>query len=78
MKFNEKLKELRLSKGYSQYYMSNLLGINARSYQNYEYGNREPNLSTLMRLAAIFEVSLDELLCFDDFLNSPEEFFDEY
>ncbi len=70
MKFNEKLKELRIARGLSQHFVAEQLHINDRSYQNYEYGKREPNIETLILLSAIFRVSLDELLCRADFLKS--------
>lgn len=78
MQFHEKLKELRISNGFSQHYVAEQLHINDRSYQNYEYGKREPNIETLIILSAIFRVSLDELLCRDDFLKSLGVFVDEY
>lgn len=77
MKFHEKLKELRVSNGLSQHFIAEHLQINDRSYQNYEYGEREPNIETLIRLSAILDVSLDELLCRDDFLQSREVYADE-
>ena len=33
-----------------------------RTYQRYEYGEREPNASTLLALADYFDVSVDYLL----------------
>ncbi len=78
MLFNEKLKELRVSKGLSQHFMAEQLNINDRSYQNYEYGKREPNIETLIRLSSILDVSLDDLLCRDDFLQSHEVPSDEF
>lgn len=78
MKFHEKLKELRISNGLSQHYMAEHLKINDRSYQNYEYGKREPNIETLILISAILHVSLDELLCREDYLQSREVSVDEY
>ena len=70
MQFCEKLKDLRVSKGLTQHYMAKQLQITDRSYQNYEYGKREPDIKSLILLSAILNVSLDELLCRDDCLNS--------
>ena len=53
MQFHEKLKELRVSNGFSQHFIAEHLQINDRSYQNYEYGKREPNIETLIRVSAI-------------------------
>ena len=60
--FNERLKEIRKSTKKTQKEVSMYLGIAERAYQNYEYGNREPNLDTLKKLADYFNVSTDYLL----------------
>ncbi len=70
MQFNKKLKELRISKGLTQHFMAEQLQINDRSYQNYEYGKREPDIESLITLSIILDVSLDDLLCRDDYLKS--------
>ncbi len=62
MDFSDKLKQLRLLLGCTQSQMADLLGITARGYRNYELGAREPELSTLIKLADYFEVSLDDLV----------------
>lgn len=72
MSFHEKLKNLRISSGLTQHYMAEQLRITDRSYQNYEYGKREPNIETLIQISFILNVSLDELLCRNDYLKSHE------
>ncbi len=62
MKFNECLKHQRELCGYTQKQVSELLGIAPRSYQRYELGEREPNIETLIRIADLFEISLDDLV----------------
>lgn len=57
-----KLKELRKKIGKKQEQVAEKLNLNARTYQNYELGRREPDLKTLVQLADFFNVSLDELL----------------
>ena len=37
------------------------IGIPLRTYQRYEYGEREPQISTLFKLADFYGVSLDYL-----------------
>ena len=59
--FNERLKELRTSKGLSQKQLSIEIKISDRGIQRYEYGEREPSMSTLIDLADYFDVSLDYL-----------------
>ena len=46
------------------------LGISMRAYQHYEAGTREPNIETLIQLSSILNVSLDDLLCREDVLQS--------
>lgn len=62
MKFNECLKHQRELYGCTQKQMAELIGITARSYQRYESGDREPNISTLIQIADFFKISLDDLV----------------
>lgn len=57
-----KLKELRKTKGVSQEQVASALGITFRAYQNYEYGQREPNIEMLNKMADYFGTSIDYLL----------------
>lgn len=66
--FSKRLNELRKAKGFSAKYMADALGIELRSYRNYESGDREPSLKTLVIIADILDVSTDCLLCRDDFI----------
>ena len=60
--FKNRLKELRVDKGITQKQMAEYLGMVEQAYQMYEYGKREPNHETTMKLADLFEVSVDYLL----------------
>lgn len=62
MKFNECLKHHRELCGYTQKQLADILSIAPRSYQRYELGEREPDIKTLIQLADIFKVSLDDLV----------------
>lgn len=57
-----KLKELRKQKGFSQDEVANALEITLRTYQNYEYGQREPSIEMIFKLADFFGVTTDYLL----------------
>lgn len=72
MFFHERLKELRKSSPYTQKQIAGMLGIEPNAYQLYEYGKREPNIEKLLTLATIFDVSLDDLLCLEDFKKERE------
>ena len=60
--FSERLKALRDDKNLSQKAVSDTLDIALRTYQRYEYGEREPNLKTALILANFFDVSIDYLV----------------
>ena len=59
--FSERLIELRDSRKLSQKEVAKEFGVVTRAYQRYEYGEREPQLSTLIRMADFYGVSLDYL-----------------
>lgn len=58
----ERLNELKLSKNVLQKDIASSVGLSLRSYQRYEYGEREPTSSVLIALADYFDVSLDYLV----------------
>lgn len=62
MTFNECLKHQRELSGYTQKQVAELLKIAPRSYQRYELGEREPNIETLVQIANLFNISLDDLV----------------
>ena len=60
-KFSQRLILLRKQRRQSQLAVAKELQIALRGYQSYEYGKAEPRLSTLIKLADYFGVSLDYL-----------------
>ena len=61
------LKNLRMKKGYTQLQMAELLEIQRPTYSRYESGERQPDHATLLKLAEIFNVSIDYILGRTDF-----------
>lgn len=59
--FSERLVDLRKTHGLSQTQAAKEISAAPRAYQNYEYGTVEPKLSTLIRIADFYGVSLDYL-----------------
>ena len=59
--FSKRLIELRKSKSLAQADAAKEFGVVVRAYQRYEYGEREPQLSTLVRMADFYDVTLDYL-----------------
>ena len=70
MKFNERLRQLRQNSSLMQKEIAESIGISTITLRQYEQGTREPNIEKLMKLAIIFDVSLDDLLCLEDFKDS--------
>lgn len=66
MKFSERLRELRKSKGYTQEYLAKTIGITPAAIGLYEQDRREPDNDTLIALAEVFSVSVDCLLGLDE------------
>jgi phage repressor protein C with HTH and peptisase S24 domain len=62
MKFQERLKTLRLEAGLTQGNVAELLNISQQSVQKYEKGNGKPLNNNLEKLAKIFDVSISYLL----------------
>ena len=63
MTFSEHLLNLRTARNLSQKDIAEATGLAVHTYQRYEYGEREPQLSTLINLADFYDLSLDELVC---------------
>ena len=59
--FSERLTRLRKSKGLSQTALAKEIGVSPRTYQDYEYGLREPQVAIFSRIADFHSVSLDYL-----------------
>lgn len=59
---NNRLKELRKGKRLYQTDLAEMLGIQPRQYQRYEYGEQSPSIESWIALADFYEVSLDYLV----------------
>lgn len=63
MTLGKRLRAERLKRQWTLEDMKNKLGLKGHStYSNYEYDKREPDNETLVKLANLFDVSLDYLL----------------
>ncbi|MDD4851529.1 MAG: helix-turn-helix domain-containing protein, partial [Gemmiger sp.] len=61
MLLNEKLKELRHSKGISQEKAAELIGVSRQAVAKWESGQTLPSSENLILLASVYGISLDEL-----------------
>ena len=57
-----RIKELRTEKGITQADLAKILKISDRAVGYYENGDREPDYTTLLKIAEYFDVSIDYLL----------------
>lgn len=65
MYLKSNLTYLRIQKGFSQRELAKNLGFSPACIAQYENGTREPELDNLIRLACLFQVSIDDLLLKD-------------
>ncbi|MBE6924159.1 MAG: helix-turn-helix transcriptional regulator [Ruminococcaceae bacterium] len=76
----ENLRKLRDEAGVTQKRLADAIGVSQQSINKYENHNVEPDISTLIRIAGYFDVSVDYLVghpitsdSVDDRNLSPEE-----
>jgi len=60
--FGERIKTLRLSRGYTQQDLADILGTAKSTISMYENDNRNPDFETLEAIADLFNVNMDYLL----------------
>ena len=67
MNFCERIVELKTQRNVLQKDLAQAIGIPLRTYQRYEYGEREAGESVLIAIADYFDISLEYLVgCSDD------------
>ncbi len=62
IKVNENIKFLRKKQGYTQEQFAELIGIKRSLVGAYEEGRADPRLNNLVKMAEVFQVSLDALI----------------
>lgn len=63
--FGEKLKELRIEKGLTQFQLAREIGNSQSAVIYWETNKQEPSISALKKLCQFFDVSADYLLGLD-------------
>lgn len=74
--FGKRLRSARLYNNLTQQQVADTLGMTVNAYQKYEQSMRSPSLDTLVKLADLFNVPTDWILCRDDYLKSLGVFVD--
>lgn len=62
MTFHDRLKHYRNQNELTQKFVAETIGVSLRGYQQYEQGKYEPNIEKLVKLADLFNISVDELI----------------
>lgn len=75
MTFGEKLKELRIEKNWKQETIAKEIGTDNRAISLYENNKISPSIETVIKIAQVFNVSIDYLLI-EDYPRKPLYFKD--
>ena len=82
MEFNEKLQELRKSRGLTQEELAQALYVSRTAVSKWESGRGYPNIDSLKEISRFFSVTIDELICSEEILsvaeNDKKEFIGRY
>lgn len=65
MELGERLKELRLRRGFTQEQAGQILGISSQVVSKWERGLTQPDVQMMPRIAVLYRISLDELYDMD-------------
>lgn len=68
--FGKRLRAARMARKFTQQYVALTLGMTVNAYQKYEQSERSPSLDTLVKLADLYNVPTDWILCRDEYLQS--------
>lgn len=61
----DRIREIRQSRGMSQVELGKKIGVSKQSISNWENENIQPSIDMLIRIAKVFSVTSDYLLCLD-------------
>lgn len=73
MEFNEKLQELRKSKGLTQEELASILYVSRTAISKWESGRGTPSIDSLKEISHYFSISIDDLLSTEKLLNIAEK-----
>ena len=73
MEFNEKLQELRKSKGLTQEELAEKLFVSRTAISKWESGRGYPSIDSLKAISRFFSVTIDDLICPEEIISAAEE-----
>ena len=73
MEFNEKLQELRKSKGLTQEELAEALYVSRTAVSKWESGRGYPSIDSLKEISRFFSVTIDELICPEEIITAAQE-----
>ena len=73
MEFNEKLQELRKSKGLTQEELAEALFVSRTAVSKWESGRGYPSIDSLKMISRYFSVSVDDLIGPEEIISAAEE-----
>lgn len=73
MEFNEKLQQLRKSKGLTQEELAQAIFVSRTAVSKWESGRGYPNIDSLKELAKYFSLTVDELISSGEIITAAEE-----
>ncbi len=73
MDFNEKLQELRKSRGLTQEELAEKLFVSRTAVSKWESGRGYPSIDSLKEISRYFSVTIDELICTEEIICAAEE-----
>lgn len=62
----QKIRKVRVLRGFSQDYVSNLLNISQAAYSDIENNKSKVNFERIQEIANIFELDINDLISFDE------------
>ena len=73
MEFNEKLQELRKTRGLTQEELAEALFVSRTAISKWESGRGYPSIDSLKEISRYFSVTIDELICPEEIISAAEK-----
>lgn len=73
MEFNEKLQELRKTKGITQEELAQALYVSRTAVSKWESGRGYPSIDSLKEISRFFSVTIDELICSEEIIAAAKD-----